>query len=136
MLIPVVVVSTIVCVLLTLIVLIQNPKGGGLSATFGGFSTNLLGAQRTTDILEKGTWYLAIILIGLSLLSEFFVSSGPGAAQDQPQNFQPPTPVGAGATSPSGMPPAGSGTNTPTNFAPAGWENTAWPFGGPVTEAH
>jgi preprotein translocase subunit SecG len=118
MLIPIVILTTIVCVLLTLIVLIQNPKGGGLSATFGGFSTSLLGAQRTTDILEKGTWYLAIILIGLSLISEFFVTSSTGTTVETPKYFVPEN-QGAG------------GSTQPTTFAPSDWENTVWPFGQP-----
>jgi len=46
--------------------LIQNPKGGGLSSNFSS-SSQLLGVQKTGDILEKGTWILAILLIVLSL---------------------------------------------------------------------
>src|SRR5699024_12559997 len=48
--------------LLTFLVLIQNPKGGGLSSGFSG-GTNLRGVQRTSDFLEKGTWYLILALI-------------------------------------------------------------------------
>lgn len=56
----------IVSILLALIVLIQNPKGGGLSSGFAGGS-NLMGVQRTGDFLEKGTWTLVILLIVFSL---------------------------------------------------------------------
>jgi len=49
-------------VLLGFIVLIQNPKGGGLASGFAG-SSNLMGVQRTGDFLEKGTWGLAIALM-------------------------------------------------------------------------
>jgi len=49
-------------ILLAFIVLIQNPKGGGLSSGFAG-SSNLMGVQRTGDFLEKGTWGLAIGLM-------------------------------------------------------------------------
>ncbi len=52
----------LVSVLLSLMVLIQNPKGGGLSSGFAG-SSNLMGVQRTGDFLEKGTWGLAIALM-------------------------------------------------------------------------
>ncbi len=64
----------IVCIALILFVVIQNPKGGGLSATFGGFNNQILGVQRTTDFLEKGTWWLAVALLVFSLSSNFFVS--------------------------------------------------------------
>ncbi|MEO6524742.1 MAG: preprotein translocase subunit SecG [Mucilaginibacter sp.] len=61
-----VILAIVICVLLGLIVLIQNPKGGGLSSNFSS-SSQLLGVQKTGDILEKGTWILAIALIVLSL---------------------------------------------------------------------
>ncbi|MEY4876566.1 MAG: preprotein translocase subunit SecG [Bacteroidota bacterium] len=67
-----VVLMIIASVLLILIVLIQNPKGGGLSSTFGGFNNQLLGVQRTTDFLEKSTWALAAI-IAVIALGSFFV---------------------------------------------------------------
>ena len=64
----------IISILLVLIVLIQNPKGGGLSSTFGGGAGNqIMGAKKTTDFLEKSTWTLAIVLISLSLLSNFAI---------------------------------------------------------------
>ena len=56
----------LVSVILAFFVLIQNPKGGGLSSGFAGGS-NLMGVQRTGDFLEKGTWTLAIVLIVLCL---------------------------------------------------------------------
>jgi preprotein translocase subunit SecG len=62
-----IIIAIIVCALLGLIVLIQNPKGGGLSSNFSS-SSQLLGVQKTGDILEKGTWILAIALMCLSLL--------------------------------------------------------------------
>ncbi len=63
------------CVLLGFFVLIQNPKGGGLSGTFGGFNNQVMGVRQTTDVLEKGTWVLAGIIGGLCLLSIFFMPS-------------------------------------------------------------
>ena len=59
---------TIVCFLLIVVIMVQNPKGGGLSSTFGGAST-MGGVQKTTDFLDKSTWTLATILIALVLLS-------------------------------------------------------------------
>ena len=64
----------ITSILLVLIVLVQNPKGGGLSSSFGGGSGNqIMGAKKTTDFLEKATWTLAIVLIVLSLASNFAI---------------------------------------------------------------
>ncbi|MGO4818984.1 preprotein translocase subunit SecG [Flavobacterium sp. W22_SRS_FP1] len=59
---------TIVCFLLVVVIMVQNPKGGGLSSTLGG-STQMGGVQKTTDFLDKSTWTLATVLIALILLS-------------------------------------------------------------------
>lgn len=58
----------IVCALLALIVLAQNPKGGGLAAGFTG-AQQIGGVQRTADFLEKSTWTLASALMVLCLVS-------------------------------------------------------------------
>ncbi len=58
----------IACVLLILIVLVQNSKGGGLASNFSS-SNQFMGVRKTTDFLEKSTWTLAISLLVLSLLS-------------------------------------------------------------------
>ena len=54
--------SIIVCILLIAIVLIQNPKGGGLAANFSS-ANQILGVNRTTEGVEKITWILAISLL-------------------------------------------------------------------------
>ena len=69
----------VVCVLLGFIVLIQNPKGGGLSSNFSS-SSQLMGVQKTGDFLEKGTWILAIGLMVLSLAINVSIKSGGGKA--------------------------------------------------------
>ena len=43
---------------LVLIVLVQNSKGGGLASGFSS-SNQVLGVRKTTDFLEKATWFLA-----------------------------------------------------------------------------
>ena len=68
------VVILIICFLLGAVILVQNPKGGGLSSSFGGGGGNqIMGAKKPTDFLEKATWTLAIVLISLSLLSNFTI---------------------------------------------------------------
>ncbi|WP_312185952.1 preprotein translocase subunit SecG [Sphingobacterium sp.] len=53
-------------IILAFLVLIQNPKGGGLSSGFSG-GTNLMGVKRTGDFLEKGTWIMVIAIMIFSL---------------------------------------------------------------------
>jgi preprotein translocase subunit SecG len=60
--------------LLGFVVLVQNPKGGGLSGSIGGFNTQFMGVKQTTDVLEKGTWIFAGIVALLCLFSSFFLS--------------------------------------------------------------
>ena len=65
-------------IILGVIVLIQNPKGGGLSSSLGGFSNQLMGVKQTTDVLEKGTWLFAIIIGVLCLTSTLFIPKSGG----------------------------------------------------------
>lgn len=62
----------IACVLLGLIVLVQNSKGGGLASNFAS-SNQFMGVRKTADFLEKSTWTLAIVLLVLSLFSVFVI---------------------------------------------------------------
>jgi len=55
-------------ILLILVVLVQNSKGGGLAANFTG-AGQIMGARKTTDFLEKATWTLAASIVILSLLA-------------------------------------------------------------------
>lgn len=59
----------IACVLLIIIIMAQNPKGGGLSGTFGGSGAAQFGVQRTNDFMEKATWTLGIVVVILIILS-------------------------------------------------------------------
>jgi len=63
----------IASVILGIIILIQNPKGGGLSSSLGGFGNQLMGVKQTTDILEKGTWIFAGIIGILCITSALFI---------------------------------------------------------------
>src|SRR5215475_3469435 len=68
-----VIILLLACGLLGLIVLIQNPKGGGLAGNVAGFSNQFMGVKQTTDILEKGTWILATTVVLLCVLSTLFI---------------------------------------------------------------
>ena len=65
----------VVCIFLTLIVLVQNSKGGGLAANFSS-SNQIMGVRKTADFLEKATWTLAGSLVFLCLLAAFTIPSG------------------------------------------------------------
>ncbi len=58
--------------LLGIIVLIQNPKGGGLSGTFGGLGNQVMGVKQTNDVLEKGTWIFSGAVGVLCIISSLF----------------------------------------------------------------
>src|SRR5580693_2344484 len=113
-----VILAIIVCVLLGLIVLIQNPKGGGLTSNFSS-SSQLMGVQKTGDFLEKGTWILAIGLMVLSLAINVSIKSGGTKASVSSQheaNIKASKP-----TNPSASPfstPAGGAQQQPTTPAP------------------
>ena len=53
-----------------LIVIVQESKGGGLASGFAD-SNSLLGVRKTTDVVEKATWWLAGIIVALSVVSVF-----------------------------------------------------------------
>jgi len=63
-------------------VLVQNPKGGGLSSNVGGFSNQLMGVKQTTDVLEKGTWMFAGIIAALAIFSTLFLKGGTTSGTD------------------------------------------------------
>ncbi|MEY3398121.1 MAG: preprotein translocase subunit SecG [Bacteroidota bacterium] len=77
----IIVLIVIVSMLLGLIILVQNPKGGGLAVGFQGAS-QVGGVQRTTDFLEKATWYLGIALFALCLLSAVWFTKGSDAGDE------------------------------------------------------
>jgi preprotein translocase subunit SecG len=67
----------IVCLLLVLVVLVQNSKGGGLASSFSS-NNQIMGVRRTTDFLEKATWYLAGGLLALCILASAFIPRDKG----------------------------------------------------------
>ena len=69
----------IVCVLMVLIVLVQNSKGGGLASNFSS-SNQIMGVKKTTDFLEKATWVLALALFVLCLGAAATVDRGENGA--------------------------------------------------------
>ena len=104
----------IASVILGMIVLIQNPKGGGLSSSFGGFGNQIMGVKQTTDVLEKGTWLFAAIVGVLCLVSPAFMpkdgeQASPNKELLEGVSTKPQTPAKTTTT----MPNTTSDTNKP-----------------------
>tara|TARA_B100000508_G_scaffold141093_1_gene146554 strand:- start:63334 stop:63663 length:330 start_codon:yes stop_codon:yes gene_type:complete len=72
----------IASVLLVLLVLMQNPKGGGLSTDFGS-AQQLGGVKQTTDFIEKATWSLAGVIAVLSIVMTLMYSTPVVQEDDQ-----------------------------------------------------
>lgn len=94
-------------IVLGFLVLVQNPKGGGLQGNVAGFGNQFMGVKQTTDVLEKGTWIFSGLIAVLCLTSTLFFST-PNTnraidrtlpASSQPVNQKP-------AATPPATPPA------------------------------
>lgn len=77
----------LVCVFLVLVILVQNPKGGGLSSEFGS-ANQIGGVRKTADFLEKSTWGLALALVVLSLAAAATQESANVPRFDEPMPIQ------------------------------------------------
>ncbi len=97
--------------ILGFIILVQNPKGGGLSGNVAGLSNQFMGVKQTTDVLEKGTWIFASVIAVLCLISSLFlqgdtddndnplnkINTNQGTTAPRPANPAPATPAPAPA---------------------------------------
>lgn len=109
-----IVLMVIVSVLMCLIVLIQESKGGGLASGFAS-SNQIMGVRKTTDVIEKTTWSLAIAMVLISVVMAYAAPKAsdvesvmnsatiPVATQQTQQNL----PINQGSQN------AASGTQTP-----------------------
>jgi preprotein translocase subunit SecG len=97
----------ICCAALAFIVLIQNPKGGGLAGNVAGFGNQVMGVKQTTDVLEKGTWIFAGVIAILCIVSMAFLNKG-GVSKDK--NLDKVNTTGGTKTAPATTP----ATNTTT----------------------
>ena len=104
------VVIIILTAVISLFILIQNPKGGGLAGNIAGFNNQFMGVKQTTDVLEKGTWVMAVAIGLLCLFSSFFIAGGSAKGVEAP-----PTAAPKAAT----PPPAAQPSNTVPMQQPA-----------------
>lgn len=116
----VVILISIIAVLISLVVLIQSGKGGGLAGiAAGGATQQVLGARQAPDVLEKATWILATVFILLCILSNFIIDKGPATGTDSVIQGRAQQEQTAPAELPSAIPPAPIET-APAESAPTG----------------
>lgn len=103
----------IASILMCLIVLVQNSKGGGLASSFSS-SNQIMGVRKTTDFLEKATWGLAIFMVLMSILAAYVVPAKIQVSDPVMQDAQK-----GQATNPYNIPGANSGSTATTTTTPA-----------------
>ena len=115
-----VIIVILASVILGFIVLVQNPKGGGLAGNIAGFSNQFMGVKQTTDVLEKGTWIFAGVIAVLCLLSTLFISGSSSKVENtseklgnQPVQSTAPANTGALNTAPAQGTPASTNQQQP-----------------------
>ncbi len=103
-----VILVVLTCFILGLIILVQNPKGGGLTGNVAGFGNQFMGVKQTTDVLEKGTWIFAGVIGALCLISTLFMGSGAKSDSllDKINTGGVPAQTAPAATQPAGTQPA------------------------------
>ena len=94
----IVILVVLASVLMCLIVLIQESKGGGLAADYSN-NNQILGAPKTTNFIEKATWGLAAAMIVLSVISVAFLDNGSSNESVLQQNA-----IEQAATNPNNVP--------------------------------
>jgi|SRR5690554_5900265 len=81
-------------ILLVLLVLMQNPKGGGLSTDFGS-AHQLGGVKQTNDFVEKATWSLASVIgvLSIAMTLMYHTPKSVTTPESAPVNTEQPTPM-------------------------------------------
>ena len=116
-----VILAVITAVLLAIVVLIQESKGGGLASNVSS-ANSVLGVRKTTDFVEKATWTLAALLVVFSVATSFFVHQNTDGTIDV-TNIKTTAPAPAAPATPAApanqAAPATQGTAAPAAQTPA-----------------
>ena len=112
-----VILIVIAALLMIGIVLIQESKGGGLASQFSGYN-QIGGVRKTTDFIEKATWFLAGFMVLVSVCCAY-VAPQAGNESSVMENYQAP------ATNPNNLP----------GFGASQQKEAAAPAAAPATEA-
>jgi len=110
----------LVAILLILVVLIQNSKGGGLASNFSA-SNQVMGVQKTSELIEKVTWGLVIALFVLCISLSFVIKSSVGTTVAKDTELRDRINNTATPAAPKGAPttPANEAAKEPAADAPA-----------------
>ena len=98
---------------LVLLVIVQKSKGGGLASPFAS-TNNIMGVRKTTDVLEKATWWCFGIVAVLCIASTHFLGTGGDASSKTQEVLEKNATKSA---TPAALPNLGGGA--PTTPAPA-----------------
>ena len=97
-------------IVLAFFILIQAPKGGGLTGNFGSISTQVMGVKQSTDIMEKGTWSAMGIIAALCIITVLFIdkparTAAPAGGKEKAKSAAPATTQPATPAAPAGGAP-------------------------------
>ncbi len=121
--------------LMIFIVLIQESKGGGLASNFSS-SNAIMGVRKTTDVVEKLTWGLAIAMVVLSVACAYVApqATGDSSVMEGATQEQTALPAMPGATNDAAKKAAAADQKAAPTAAPAA-ENNAAPAATPAVPA-
>ena len=117
-----VILMVVAAILMCFIVLIQNSKGGGLASGFSS-SNEVLGVRKTTDVLEKLTWGLAVFMVIASIATAYVMPSASqqdgSVIMEQAQQEEKTNPYNlpAGSTAPKAETTTAPATAAPSDSA-------------------
>ena len=117
-----VILMVVAAVLMCFIVLIQNSKGGGLASGYSS-SNEILGVRKTTDVLEKLTWGLAVFMVIASIATAYVMPSASqqdgSVIMEQAQQEEKTNPYNlpAGSTAPKAETTTAPATAAPSDSA-------------------
>ncbi len=126
-------VFVIVCLLMSMIILMQRPKNEGLGAAFGSGTTDQLFGARTSNVLQKATVYLATLFFVISLALAVMI--GKQSANNRPSlvaEVVPPAPAMVETVTPTDEKPLEPEAVTPAVETPAPVEIPAPPVETPA----
>ncbi len=121
--------------LMIFIVLIQESKGGGLASNFSS-SNAIMGVRKTTDVVEKLTWGLAIAMVVLSVACAYVApqATGDSSVMEGATQEQTALPAMPGATNDAAKKAPAADQKAAPTAAPAA-ENNAAPAATPAVPA-